>query len=83
MQQTSATRLMSASWHQALGEAKRQYEAIDRALEVSASGFLRSKFVEKLLVHQLFKWGLNGVLGVIVYCCFFKGTLFSWGGDSC
>ncbi|EDS37110.1 cornetto [Culex quinquefasciatus] len=33
MQQTSATRLMSASWHQALGEAKRQYEAIDRALE--------------------------------------------------
>uniref|UniRef100_A0A1Q3EWM9 Putative cornetto n=1 Tax=Culex tarsalis TaxID=7177 RepID=A0A1Q3EWM9_CULTA len=33
MQQNSATRLMTASWHQALGEAKRQYEAIDRALE--------------------------------------------------
>lgn len=33
MQQSSATRLMTASWHQALGEAKRQYEAIDRALE--------------------------------------------------
>lgn len=33
MQQGSATRLMTASWHQALGEAKRQYEAIDRALE--------------------------------------------------
>lgn len=33
MQQGGATRLMTASWHQALGEAKRQYEAIDRALE--------------------------------------------------
>ena len=27
--------VMAASWHQVVNEAKRQYEAIDRALEVT------------------------------------------------
>lgn len=29
--------LMTSSWHQAMSEAKRQYEAIDGALEVTLS----------------------------------------------
>lgn len=47
-----ANLVMTASWHQALAEAKRQYEAIDRALEVSPKF---SKVLEKLLVHKMFQ----------------------------
>jgi ribosomal 50S subunit-associated protein YjgA (DUF615 family) len=35
---SSARIVMTASWHQAITEAKRQYDAIDRALEVSWVG---------------------------------------------
>uniref|UniRef100_A0A182NKJ4 Cornetto n=1 Tax=Anopheles dirus TaxID=7168 RepID=A0A182NKJ4_9DIPT len=41
---TGANFVMTASWHQALNEAKRQYEAIDRALETLDS--------VKLIVQQ-------------------------------
>lgn len=32
---SNSSLVMTSSWHQAINEAKRQYEAIDRALEVS------------------------------------------------
>lgn len=40
---------MTASWHKAVTETKRQYDAIDRALEVYKSFFIQSQKLNNFL----------------------------------